>query len=85
MDDRAEKARLGRGLEEIQDRVESALQSYEHMEQEEQYIGLRRNHEAESTITEVAEAGKARVEVVMMALSQISDERKECLNELKTG
>ncbi|KAL1512364.1 hypothetical protein AB1Y20_005622 [Prymnesium parvum] len=83
MDVDAEKLRVGRGLEEIQKRVESTITRYERMEQEERYVGLRRDHEAEATITELAEAGKARVEIILMALSQVSEERKVCLKDLK--
>jgi hypothetical protein len=82
--DKWKSTRLGRGLEEIQERIGATLDHYELMEQEPEYTGLRREHEAEASISQVAEAGAVRVDLVLLAFAQISEERRQVLSELRT-
>lgn len=70
-------------LADIQKRVNSALEEYEGLEFQDRFQALRRDFEAESTLTDLAKAGRARVGVVLGALAAASSERKEVLGELK--
>ena len=72
-------------LEEINGRVEAVLAHYELMEQQEpdRFDGLRREDQHDSTLAELAEAGKMRVDIVLLAMSDIGAEREVLLSELK--
>ena len=70
-------------LADIQKRVSTALEEYEGLEFQDRFQALRRDFEAELTLTELAKAGRARVGVVLDALADASTERKEVLGELK--
>ena len=71
-----------RSRDEITKRVEEALSQYENMEdiEPERFAGVRRDHEVDSSFADLAEAGRMRIEVVLVALSEISGEREHLLN-----
>ena len=71
-------------LEEITERVESALAAYESLDENSEFAkGLRRSTERQATYGELATAGRARVEVYVVALNEIARERSACLQELR--
>ena len=74
-----------RTLAEITERVEAALLTYEQMEENspERFDGIRRKEEVDSSLSELAEGGRARVEVYVFALKEISSERQALLEKLK--
>lgn len=74
-----------RTLAEITERVDAALQIYEQADDAEsgRLSGIRRPAEAESSFAALAEAGRERVEVYVLALREISGERQRVLEKLK--
>ena len=72
-----------RTLQEITQRVEDAINQYEKVEDPDRFKGIRRPTEVESTFAELAEAGRARVDVYTVALVEISTERQTVLRDLK--
>ena len=70
-------------LAEIENRVNTCLREYEELESADRFQALRRDEQAELTIVELAEAGRARVGVVLGALHETSAERQEVIVDLK--
>ena len=70
-------------LAEIENRVNTCLREYEELESADRFQSLRRDEQAELTIVELAEAGRARVGVVLGALHETSAERQEVIVDLK--
>ena len=70
-------------LAEIENRVNTCLKEYEELELADRFQSLRRDEQAELTIGELAEAGRARVGVVLGALHETSVERQEVIVDLK--
>ena len=74
-----------RTLEEINERIEAALGYYEQMEDQnpDKFAHLRREDQAEATYGDLAEAGRARIDLVLVAMGEISSEREVLLGELR--
>ena len=70
-------------LAEIENRVNTCLKEYEELESADRFQSLRRDDQAELTIGELAQAGRARVGVVLGALDETSVERQEVIVDLK--
>jgi hypothetical protein len=82
---RAQELNSRRTLEEITERVDEALNAYEKMEENnpDKFDGIRRKTEIDATFAELAGAGRARVDVYMVALNEIAEERQKALMELR--
>ena len=79
------QANSRRTLEEITERVEAAIAEYEKAEerQPERFSGLRRPTEVDATYGELANAGRARVDVHCVALNEIAAERASLLTDMR--
>lgn len=76
---------MRRTLQEITQRVEAALSHYEDMEESDpaRFGELRREDQAEATLGDLAEAGRARIDLVFVAMAEIATERDALLAAFK--
>ncbi|KOO21748.1 hypothetical protein Ctob_001314 [Chrysochromulina tobinii] len=72
-------------LEEITARIEATLTHYEMMEENgaDRWSGMRRDDQVDATLAQLAEHGRERVDVVLIALREVATERQMVLNELR--
>jgi hypothetical protein len=72
-------------LEEITARIEATLTHYEMMEENgaDRWSGMRRDDQVDATLAQLAEHGRERVDIVLIALREVATERQMVLNELR--
>ena len=72
-------------LEEITARIEATLAHYEMMEENgaDRWSSMRRDDQVDATLAELAEHGRERVDIVLIALREVATERQMVLNELR--